>query len=252
MSLAQGYDIAEKPAEAAQLWKTLYNRTKAKLGVKDDETQQLADRLAAAYEKAGRFEEALRQREESLQLKRKLSSDSRDAAVNDLQGIARLYEELHDYQRAESLWREIIARVRNDEILLGSVKASLGHCLLRCGKSADAEQELRECLALQEKTNRGYEVVITKSFLGRALLAQKKYTAAEPLLLAAYEGLKTLEGPADPPYAGGPGPEDMACWLENLEQLVQLYEATGKKDKADAWRKKVQEAKNSARKPAKP
>jgi eukaryotic-like serine/threonine-protein kinase len=246
-SLAQGYDIAEKPAEASQLWKTLYNRTKVKQGIEHHETQELADRLAAAYEKAGRFEEALRQREESLKIKRKQNR----SPVNDLLIIARLYEELHDYKRAEALWREIIAGIHNDEDLLSSVKASLGQCLLRCGKPADAEQVLRECLALRERRN-PWEAVRIKSFLGRALLAQKEYADAEPLLLAGYEGLKILEGRVDPPYAGGPSPEDKACWLENLEQLVQLYEATGKKDNADAWRKKVQEAKNAAKMPAKP
>ncbi len=250
-SLAQGYDIAEKPAEAAQLWKILYTRKKAKLGIGHDETQELADRLAAAYEKAGRFQEALRQREESLTIKRKRSPESPMTLVDDLRVIARLYEELHDYKHAEALWRENIAGIPNEEDLLISVKASLGQCLLRCGKPADAEQVLRECLALRAKGN-PWEAARIKSFLGRALLGQKKYADAEPLLLAGYEWLKILEGPTDPPYAGGPSLEDRACWLENLEQLVQLYDATGKKDEAAKWRKIREKWKAAEKAPATP
>jgi serine/threonine protein kinase/tetratricopeptide (TPR) repeat protein len=250
-SLAQGYDIAEKPAQAARIWKVLHNRAKAKQGIEHDETQQLADRLASSCEKAGRFGEALHQREELLEIKRKRSSGQPDAIVNDLRVIAHLYEELHDYKRAEGLWREIIAGIRSNEDLLSSIKASLGRCLLRCGKLADAEHVLRESLAFQKKKD-GWKAGMTESILGRALLAQKKYSDAEPLLLAAREAMKHMEGPTDPPYAGGPDPEDRACALENLGQLVQLYEAMGKGEKADAWRKKLHEAKDAAKKPAKP
>jgi hypothetical protein len=34
---------------------------------------------------------------------------------------------------------------------------------------------------------------------------------------------------------------------EAAERLVQFYEATGKKDKADEWRKKLKEAKNTGK-----
>jgi hypothetical protein len=39
---------------------------------------------------------------------------------------------------------------------------------------------------------------------------------------------------------------------EALERLVQLYDAWGKKDKADEWRKKLEETKAAAKPPAKP
>ena len=39
---------------------------------------------------------------------------------------------------------------------------------------------------------------------------------------------------------------------EALERLVQLYDATGQKDKADTWRKQLEEAKAAAKPHPKP
>jgi hypothetical protein len=39
---------------------------------------------------------------------------------------------------------------------------------------------------------------------------------------------------------------------EALERLVQLYDATGQKDKADEWRKKLEESQAAAKPPAQP
>jgi eukaryotic-like serine/threonine-protein kinase len=74
-----------------------------------------------------------------------------------------------------------------------------------------------------------------KSMLGEALLDQKKYADAEPLLLSGYEGLKQHE-------AKIPSQEKIHR-TKALERLVQLYEAWGKNDKAAKWRKEPQAAK---------
>jgi hypothetical protein len=64
--------------------------------------------------------------------------------------------------------------------------------------------------------------------LGGALLGQKRYADAEPLLLKGYEGMKAREKTI--PHQG------MVRVPEALERLVQLYEATGNKDEAARWR----------------
>jgi TolA-binding protein len=125
------------------------------------------------------------------------------------------------------------------------VLASLGLCLLKSGKPADAEPVLRECLAIRDKKQPDdWMTFNTKSLLGAALLGQKKYTDAEPLLLAGYEGMKKRLDTRPQ--------EDKVRLTEALERLVQLYEATGKKDKADEWRKNWEAAKAGAKPPAKP
>jgi hypothetical protein len=56
-----------------------------------------------------------------------------------------------------------------------------------------------------------------------------------------HEGTKQ-RGPLIPP-TGRPR------LTEALERLVRLYEATGRKEKAAEWRKKLEEAKAAAKKP---
>jgi hypothetical protein len=70
--------------------------------------------------------------------------------------------------------------------------------------------------------------------LGACLLGQGKLADAEPLLLGGYEGLKERE--AKLPAGQRHYPADA------LEGVIRLYEARGDRERADAWRKKRDEA----------
>jgi hypothetical protein len=103
---------------------------------------------------------------------------------------------------------------------------------LQQNKPVEAESLLRECLAIRGKKQPGdWGTSSVKSTLGGALAGQNKYAEAEPLLLQGYEELKDRE--AKIPAHG------KIRLVQALERLVQLYDAWGKKDKADEWRKKV-------------
>jgi hypothetical protein len=69
--------------------------------------------------------------------------------------------------------------------------------------------------------------------LGEALLGQKKYADAEPLLKDGYEGLMKRRDKI---------PEFVrkVRLVEALQRLVQLYEATDNKDEAAKWRKELE------------
>jgi hypothetical protein len=117
--------------------------------------------------------------------------------------------------------------------------------LLRQHKCTDAESLLRDCLTIREqKLPDDWTTCNTRSLLGGSLLGQQKYAEAEPLLVQGYEGLKQRE--AKIPAAG------KVRLTEALERLVQLYDAWEKKDKADEWRKKLEETKAATKPPAKP
>ena len=123
--------------------------------------------------------------------------------------------------------------------------ATLGLSLLQANALAEAEPLFRQCLAIREKTQPdGCRTLNTKSLLGGALLGQKKYADAEPLLLAGYDGLKQREKTIPP--------QGLVRLPEVIERLVQLYEATGKKDDAAKWRKELEAAKVTQEKPMKP
>jgi hypothetical protein len=72
-------------------------------------------------------------------------------------------------------------------------------------------------------------------------VGQKKYTDAAPLLLQGYEGLRKHADKIPPAVR-------QERLIMALERLVQLYDAWGQKDEANAWRKKLDEAK-AAQKP---
>jgi len=106
--------------------------------------------------------------------------------------------------------------------------------LLAQRKFAEAEPLARECLALREKQiPDDWLTFNARSMLGGSLLGQKKYAEAEPLLLSGYEGMKQREDKI--PAVG------KVRVKENLERLVQLYEATGQSEKGAEWNKKLRE-----------
>ena len=114
--------------------------------------------------------------------------------------------------------------------------------MLQQKKYADAEPLLRECLAVRTKRMPDDWLTFnTRSMLGAALAGQKKYTDAEPLLVQGYEGMKQRE--AKIPTEG------KVRLTEVLERLVAHYEATAQKDKAAAWRKKLEEWQAELKKP---
>jgi tetratricopeptide (TPR) repeat protein len=92
-----------------------------------------------------------------------------------------------------------------------------------------AELAFRECLTIRERTEPdAWPTFNARSLLGGSLLAQGKYTEAEPLLLKGYEGMKAREKTI-PPQATTRVPEA-------LDRLIDLYTATGKPDEAKKWR----------------
>jgi hypothetical protein len=67
----------------------------------------------------------------------------------------------------------------------------------------------------------------TKSLLGGAMLGQKIYPEAEPLLLAGYEGMKQREDKI-------PRAAEMRL-KDSLERLIDLYTAMDKPDEVTKW-----------------
>jgi hypothetical protein len=164
-------------------------------------------------------------------------------SMNDL---AEDYEAAGKFDRAEPLRREVLAQQRKksgpESTATASALARLSFTLLQQKKYADAEPLLRECLTIRTKhVPDDWRTFDTRSMLGAALSGQKKYAEAEPLLVQGYEGLKQRE--AKIPTGG------KVCLTESLERLVGLYEAMGQKDKAAAWRKKLEEWKAGLKKP---
>lgn len=116
-----------------------------------------------------------------------------------------------------------------------------GSALLAENKPAEAELKLRESLSLRQRMQPDdWTTFDAQSMLGAALMDQKKYAAAEKMLLSGYEGMKQRQAkiPA----------QDRSHLNRARERLVHLYEAMGKPDEAAKLRKEA-ESHETAKKP---
>ena len=105
----------------------------------------------------------------------------------------------------------------------------LGLIQLESRMWAQAESTLRECLAIQElRQPDNWSTFNTRSVLGGALLGQKRYDAAEPLLRAGYEGMTRR--------ADKISLRNKVRLGEALERLIAFAEATNRADDAKAWK----------------
>jgi hypothetical protein len=110
----------------------------------------------------------------------------------------------------------------------------LGKILYGQAKYAEAEELFRGSLAVREKIMADdWRTFSLSSLLGGALAAQKKFDAAEPLLIAGYEGMKSRELKI--------GRQNMASLKEALERLEAFYASSTQPQKAAAWKAKRDE-----------
>ncbi len=188
--------------------------------------------LAQAYQAAGKRDLALPFLEETLKLtKSKLGPDHPDSLTT-MQNLANAYEAAGKWDLALPLYEEALklhkAKLGPEHPYTVGVMATFALGLLSHKDFARAEPLLRDCLAIREKTQPdAWTTFNTRSMLGGALLGQKKYAEAEPLLLKGYEGMKQREK-SIPPRANTRIPEA-------LDRLIELYTAMNRPDAVKRW-----------------
>jgi eukaryotic-like serine/threonine-protein kinase len=114
----------------------------------------------------------------------------------------------------------------NDNQRYVVISLNLARLRIANGDGVSSEGAIRHALAVRRRLfpPGDWRIAEAQSLLGAALIAQKRYADAEPLLLAAYEGLKPVRGFED--------------WerVANQARLVELYEALGRPQQASAYR----------------
>jgi tetratricopeptide (TPR) repeat protein len=199
-----------------------------KLGRQHSDTQLVVANLGVNYKDAGRVQEALPLLEEAFQTA-KINPTFRWVGPQLLDG----YGKAGKTAEAAKLKTELLADARKqlpkDSPQLAKMLAPIGLYLLQAHAFTEAEALLRECLAIREKTQPdAWETFDSMSTLGGALLGQKKYTEAEPLLLKGYEGMKKREKTIPP--------QRVTHISEALDRLIEFSTATNKPDEAKKWR----------------
>jgi serine/threonine-protein kinase len=126
---------------------------------------------------------------------------------------------------AEALIDQVLQNYRQNSnpryISFATALTIKGLILSRTGRTDEAEKILREALGLREANlpPDHFMTALTRAALGESLMAQKKYSEAEPLLLASYESLaRSQTGAANPRTA------------LVKRRLAELYTAWGKKE----------------------
>ena len=166
------------------------------------------DTLAASYAETQQFDKAV-------------------AAEREAIGLAKSEQEKKEYESRLKLFQSNI-RYQNDGAL-----ADQTHAQLNAGKYGEAEASARDCLILREQLMPdSWRTFNARSMLGASLLGQRKYEAAEPLLLAGYEGLSKRAEEI-------PSEFRKVRLTEALQRLADLYEQTGRQDQAVECKKRL-------------
>ncbi len=243
------YNMLGRHNEAIPILKEVLDKQRRKLTADDPEVLISAHNLGCAYRDAGRYDEAeplLLEAAGGLKKKLGLSDPLTQTAINNL---AKLHTRQGKPALSEPNLREAAAFHRQhsgpESQACDDQLAYLFVNLIDQERFADAEQIARERLAIRFKNITdlnlpgAWSLFLMKSDVGEALLGQKKYADAEPLLLEGYEGMKARK-------------QHMGHAANNklvfaLELLVKLYDAWGKEAEAERWRKELADEKARGR-----
>jgi serine/threonine protein kinase len=259
-NLAVSYIKMNRPADAVPLLKKALEEMKVLVGPSHGETLRCMSRLAEAYAATKAFDKSIPLFEALLEQEKKMVGVNDFDRLQTLQNLAINYAEAG---RVEDL-RPLIKGYLDWELRLTAMPAppggggpsvpappsgggpssgsdgmlaAVGSVLLRKQQYSLAEEYLRRCLQIHAASRPdAWRIANTQPLLGAALLGQKKYVDAAPLLLQGYEGLRKEVDKI-------PLAVRQEFLIEALERLVQLYDAWDKKDTADKWQKKLDEAK---------
>jgi eukaryotic-like serine/threonine-protein kinase len=233
-NLANDYRSAGRLADALPLFDQTLKQLRLMFGPNHPTTLLSMTNLALAYVDAGRLGDAIALQEDALKRSEiQLGPDHPDTLFA-RDSLARTYEAARRFADAlrlnrESLEQRMASLGPADPATLASLNA-VGRDYLVVSP-AEAEPLLRQALESREKhAADNWSTFETRGLLGASLLAQKNYAAAEPFLLESYKGLQLRA-------AKIPAPHQKRI-AEAADRIIQLYEAWGKLDKANEWRRK--------------
>jgi tetratricopeptide (TPR) repeat protein len=239
-NLAWTYRAVGRNAEAIALAEQVRDARVLKLGADHPDTLTTLDTLAMAYRSAGRLEQALSLFQQAAAGVEKLRF-VHVGAGRIIRNLCNCHEQLKQFDEAEVWRRKWLAAVKEKDGPSSAAYAgelgALGTQLLERKKYVAAEQLLRECLAiLQTNEPEAWATFRSQSLLGTALLGQQKFADAEPMLVQGYQGMVRAVPATGPQHVRQ---QIESRTVEGLEQLVHLYDAWGRPDRAAEWRKRL-------------
>jgi eukaryotic-like serine/threonine-protein kinase len=231
-NLATCYGRLGKLDKALPLLEEALPRMKALRGADHMDTLRLMTNLASGHGEARNSDRALSLLDEVLPRVRALRGTGHPETLILMVNLASGYGIIRHYDRAMPVWREVvqISRLRGAESPEHAGRLSMAAvAALGMNSWTEAESLAGEALAIRKaKEPDAWTTFNTRALVGAALLGQRKYAEAEPLLTAGYEGMKQRLDKIPP--AGWPRV------IDALDRLIELAEATNKPEDAKRWR----------------
>ena len=201
------------------------------LGAEHPVTLTTLGNLASAYQDAGKVHQAIALFEQAAAGIEKRQFEHQHAGRLMCKAIA-AFTAANQLDKAESWRRKWMAFVRQQDGAASPAYArelaALGLNLLQQQKWTDAEPILREAWDIRSKKEANdWRTFNTMSMLGGALLGQKHYAGAEPLLVKGYEGMSAR--------ASTIPREGATRILEALDRLIELATATNQPGNVKQW-----------------
>ena len=196
----------------------------------------LIQNLGHVHRQQGRLAEAEADQRAALALRRKVLGEEHPDVTASLNHLGVVLWESGKLDEAKTVLEEAVTKRRKllgaDDLEVATIEANLARVLCDQSRWAEAEPWARESLAIrQAKLPDDWRTFNSRSLLGAAMLGQKKYAEAEPLLLAGYQGMAERRERIPP--------DSMARLKEAGQRLAQLYEATGRPEQAVEWKKRL-------------
>jgi tetratricopeptide (TPR) repeat protein len=233
-NLAVLYASIDKLDQSIPLLEQTLTLRKAKLGPDHPTTVSTQFDLGQAYCNAGRPADGIMLLEEIHHKDHKQGKVVRVGSV-----LLGAYLQAGKTPEARALAKELLQSAREafpgESLPHFAALADAGWTLLQAKVYADAEPFLRETLSRGEKYFPDFwRTHHARLLLGVALLGQQKFADGEPLLAAGYAAMHEREAQI---------PREVKFPLTQAVQwVVELYDASGKPDKATQWRTRLTEA----------
>lgn len=214
-------------SEAESLYRQALAIARKSLGDENPDVSAIQSNLALLLQDKGDLAGAEPLMRRALEVDRKqFGNDSLNVAF-DLNNLWRLLFEKGDYAASEPLLREALLILRKfQHPWLAVSLGNFGELLYAKGDYSAAEQIMAEGLAigLDRLGDKNQDVAVLRSKYGGCLLKQQRFDKAEEELLAALPILRSTLGDRD------------KRTQKTLRFLTELYEASGKQNKAAKYR----------------
>jgi eukaryotic-like serine/threonine-protein kinase len=189
--------------------------------------------LAHGYLAKGQVELAIRQLEEAMRWVESRANIPSQYVYLFRQELIDAYLSSHRSDQAIPYLRVQVQELQKEfgELDKQTAKwqAVLGSSLLKQSEWVEAEMVLRASLTTRQMLEpEDWRTFNTRSMLGDALIGQKKFDEAEPLLLVGYKGMKDRQETIPQ--------EGKFRLVEAAERLINLYQAWGNPDNAELWK----------------